>query len=122
MWKVFAFLVTAALARNFVPSDDPNINAFYRNAMQPDTRVSCCGEADAYWADSFEIDKDGEYVAIITDDRVIPQRPSIPVGTRVIIPNEKLANVASQSNPTGHGIVFVNVNLHVFCYFSPGLG
>ena len=30
--------------------------------------LSCCSEADAYWADSFEVD-DGRYVATITDER-----------------------------------------------------
>lgn len=30
--------------------------------------LSCCGEADAHWADSFEVE-DGRYVAIITDER-----------------------------------------------------
>jgi hypothetical protein len=42
----------------------------------------CCGEADAYWADTFE-EQDGKYVAIITDDRLDAplHRPHRDVGS-----------------------------------------
>lgn len=110
-------LVSLVLVRYFVPSDDLDLAKFYLAAKQPDTGVSCCGEADAYYADQFDITQDGQYVAIVTDDRVIPNRPEIPVGTRVIIPNEKLNKVPV--NPTGHGIVFLGYGRIVYCYFSP---
>ena len=43
-----------------------HIRQWFQGLRQPDNpRVSCCGEADAYEADLFEIDKD-RYVAIIT--------------------------------------------------------
>ena len=43
---------------------DSEIVAWYRNLKMPDApTVSCCGEADAYWADSFEV-QDGKYVAL----------------------------------------------------------
>ena len=38
-------------------------------------------------------------------------------GTEVEIPNHKLK--WDRSNPTGHGIVFLNRNGHVFCYVQP---
>lgn len=99
---------------------DPAIREWYEHLMMPDMpRISCCGEADSYYADSFETSKDGEYVAIITDDR--PDEPlkrkHVPVGTRIVIPNNKLNK---DSNPTGHGIVFLSRGDYVFCYIAPG--
>ena len=45
------------------------VRQWFQKLMQPDNPLmSCCGEADAYWADSFEVD-DGRYVATITDER-----------------------------------------------------
>lgn len=96
----------------------PEVRQWFRGLMQPDQpMVSCCGEADAYYADSFEVDGD-QYVAIITDERDIPGRPHIAPGTRVIIPNHKLKYDAG--NPTGHGIVFMNTAGSVYCYIVPG--
>jgi hypothetical protein len=41
--------------------------------MQPDVpNASCCGEADAYWANEIHV-RDGNTYAIITDDR--PNEP-----------------------------------------------
>ena len=94
------------------------VREWYRKLMQPDyPNTSCCGEADAYHADSFESGPNG-YIAIITDDRVIPGRAQVPVGTRVPIPNHKLKYDAG--NPTGHGVVFLGSNGQVFCYIAPG--
>lgn len=46
----------------------PEIAKWFRGLMQPDNPgIPCCGEADAYWAESFEM-KNGEYVAIVTDE------------------------------------------------------
>jgi hypothetical protein len=96
----------------------PEVRAWYRELMQPDNpNVSCCGEADAYWADSFEV-LDGKYVAIITDTRDVPDRPTIPPGTRVVVPNHKLK--FDRGNPTGHGVIFMNTNATVYCYVVPG--
>src|SRR5262249_8782383 len=65
---------------------DPVIASWFKNLRQPDApSVSCCGESDAYYADSFEIDGD-KYVAIITDERPDGPlaRPHIPPGTRIV--------------------------------------
>jgi hypothetical protein len=99
---------------------DPAIRAWYRALMQPDNpTTSCCGEADAYWADSYEVDGD-KYVAIITDAR--PDEPlrrrHIDVGTKIVVPNHKLKY--DQSNPTGHGIIFLSTGDFVYCYVAPG--
>ena len=99
---------------------DPAIRDWYRSLMQPDMPLSsCCGEADAYWADSYQTDGD-RYVAIITDPR--PDGPlhrrHIDIGTKFVVPNHKLKYDAS--NPTGHGIIFLNTYDFVLCYVPPG--
>src|SRR5690348_12905507 len=60
---------------------DPAISAWFKNLMQPDApTIPCCGKADAYWADSYEV-KGDQYVAIVTDTRPDEplHRPHIPV-------------------------------------------
>lgn len=99
---------------------DPAIRAWYQALMQPDLpTASCCGEADAYWADSYEVAGD-QYVAIITDPR--PDEPlrrkHMDIGTRIVVPNHKLK--FDQSNPTGHGVIFLSRTDFVFCYVAPG--
>ena len=50
-------------------SVDPSVSKWYKSLMMPDNpTISCCGGADAYYADLFENDGD-RYVAIITDTR-----------------------------------------------------
>jgi len=109
---------SSALAIHYLP-ERYEIEHWYQSLMMPDRpELSCCGVADAYWADEFE-DKDGHYIAIITDDRNVPLRKPIPLGTRIPIPDNKLPNTAlQQPNPTGHGIVFMNYG-SVYCYFPP---
>jgi len=118
----FGFLIGAADARDNGQWESANseIREWYQALMQPDNpAASCCGEADAYWADSFEVDGD-KYVAIITDPR--PDEPlrrkHIDVGTRIVVPNHKLKY--DKSNPTGHGIIFLSRADYVYCYVAPG--
>jgi hypothetical protein len=100
---------------------DATVRAWYRELMQPDNpMMSCCGEADAYYADIFEM-RDDQYVAIITDTRddAALGRPHIPAGTKVVVPNHKLK--FDRGNPTGHGVIFViSSTLNVLCYIVPG--
>jgi hypothetical protein len=70
--------------------------------------ASCCGEADAYYADKYKVDGD-KFYAIITDDRVIEGRPKVAVGTEILIPN-KVIDIFRQGNPTGHTIMFLLVD------------
>lgn len=78
-----------------------NIRAWFQSLMQPDNPAqSCCGEADAFEADQFEVEGD-HYVAIITDGRNL-----IAPGTRIPVPNKKVQ--WTKGNPTGHGIIFLS--------------
>lgn len=84
--------------------------------MQPDQpEYSCCGTADAYWADVTEV-KDGKVIAVITDDR--PDGPvgrrHVPVGTRIVVPQNKIK--WDRGNPTGHIVIFLNYSRQVLCY------
>jgi hypothetical protein len=111
----FGLLMNVASARDFGQWEgtDPAV----RQSDNP--AVSCCGEADAYWADSFEVDGD-KYVAIVTDSRPDAplRRKHVDVGTKIVVPNHKLKY--DQSNPTGHGIIFLSSGDYVYCYVAPG--
>lgn len=118
----FGCLIGVAYARDLGQweSGDSGIREWYQALMQPDNpAASCCGEADAYWADAFEVDGD-RYVAIIADAR--PDEPlrrrHLDIGTRIVVPNYKLKY--DQSNPTGHGIIFLSPGQYVYCYVAPG--
>jgi hypothetical protein len=122
---VLSGLVHSAIAReggNWAATPR-NVREWFATLMQPDNpAVSCCGEADAYWADKYEVDGD-EYVAIITDDRdeIYDEkvgRATREVGTRVPVPNRKLK--WDDGNPTGHGVVFLSTGGSVICYLPPG--
>jgi hypothetical protein len=95
-------------------SDSPApVRQWFQSLMQPDNPyVSCCGEADAFEADTFEIEGD-HYVAIITDGKGV-----LPPGSRIAIPNQKMK--WDKGNPTGHGIVFIGTRGEVYCYVTPG--
>jgi hypothetical protein len=119
---IFGYLNTGVNARDLGQWEavDPEIRQWYQALMQPDVpTASCCGEADAYWADELHV-RDGKTYAIITDDRPdAPRgRPHLDIGTEIEIPNNKLK--WDKSNPTGHGVVFLSRNLYVFCYVQPG--
>lgn len=95
---------------------DPAIREWYQALMQPDNpSASCCGEADAYWADEIHV-RNGKTYATITDDRPDAPlgRPHVESGTVVEIPNHKLK--WDKANPTGHGVVFLSRQGFVFCY------
>ena len=91
--------------------------------MRPDNpHMPCCGLADAYWADSYEVNGN-QYVAIITDTRdekPLGRTQHIEAGTRVAVPNSKIK--WDRGNPTGHGIIFIGYGGEVYCYLPPGGG
>ena len=99
----------------------PHIRQWFQKLMQPDNKsTSCCGEADAYEADSFEVEGD-HYVAIVTNGAgdLAHGKPEIPNGTRIAVPNHKMK--WDDGNPTGHGILFLQVGTNqVYCYITPG--
>lgn len=99
---------------------DNDISQWIRSLMQPDNpMISCCGDADAYWADSFKV-KDGQTIATITDTRDDDPlgRPHRPFGTEFAIPDYKMKWDAG--NPTGHGWLFLSYDGQVYCYVTPG--
>src|SRR5579872_3609088 len=87
-------ITTSAFARDEGQwsNTDPALLEWYETLMQPDNpKVSCCGEADAYWADELHV-RDGKTFATITDDRPDRplHRPHVDVGKQIEIPNRKL--------------------------------
>lgn len=89
------------------------VRQWFQSLMQPDNPyMSCCGEADAFEADTFEIEGD-HYVAIITDGKGV-----LPPGTRIPVPIQKMKWDAG--NPTGHGIIFIGNARQLYCYVAPG--
>ena len=96
-----------------LPAVPNNVRTWYKGLTQPDNpKTSCCGEADAFEADSFEVVGD-HYVAIITNGR-----GDFPTGARILVPNNKMK--WDSGNPTGHGIIFIGSDAHVLCYVTPG--
>jgi hypothetical protein len=111
--------VLAALASAHARDDgqwgdaSQEVRRWFQSLMQPDhPALSCCGEADAFEADTFEVDGD-HYVAVITSGKGI-----VPNGTRVEVPNEKMKWDAG--NPTGHGILFLGRGMTPICCVTPG--
>src|SRR4051812_9399632 len=79
LW-LFLASVRPSLAHDL---DHPEFDAWYAELRQPDNpTASCCGKADAYWCDDYYA-KDGKAFCKITDDRVVPHRPPVPVGTEI---------------------------------------
>lgn len=112
----FAFGVVLLWAFHSVARDwseqPANIRQWFQSLMQPDApSVSCCGEADAFEADAFEVEGD-HYIAIITDGRGV-----LPNGMRVVVPNGKMKWDAG--NPTGHGVIFIGTGGSLYCYVAP---
>ena len=121
---VFVLSICKAPARDLGQWDsvDPLHRQWFNELKQPDNpALSCCGEADAYWADSYEVNGN-QYVAIITDTRDDEplHRSHVENGMRVAVPNSKIK--WDSGNPTGHGIIFISVSGQVYCYLPPGGG
>ena len=113
------FGLLAALLIGSVRAHDvshPELDDWYHGLMRPDApSSSCCGLADAYWADEIHV-RDGKTFATITDDREDAPlgRPHVPVGTVIEVPDEKLK--WDRANPTGHAIIFLSVQGFVWCF------
>src|SRR6266403_38552 len=110
---ILILLCAPALAHD---PEHPELNDWYHSLMRPDApESSCCGLADAYWADEVHV-RGGKTFATITDDREDAPlgRPHVAVGTVIEVPNEKLK--WDKANPTGHAIVFLSVQGFVWCF------
>ena len=109
-----AMIASADARDNGQWSNSPaTIRQWFQSLTQPDDpSMSCCGVADAFEADTFEVEGD-HYVAIITDGKGV-----LPNGTRIAVPNSKMK--WDQGNPTGHGIIFIGAAGALYCYVAPG--
>ena len=87
------------------------IHQWFQSPMQPTIRT-CRAAADAFEADTFEVEGD-HYIAVVTGGKGV-----IAPGTRIPVPNEKMKWDAG--NPTGHGIIFLGSQGQVYCYVAPG--
>lgn len=94
----------------------PENKEWYDTLMMPDNPgVRCCGEDDEYRCEAFV--RNGETWCRVVDDRVIPNRPVVAVGTEIFIPPHKYKY--DQGNPTGHTLVFgrpQGEDFHVYCF------
>jgi hypothetical protein len=119
------FMLLPVFARDNGQWENSDLAIYYwfQGLMRPDyPRSPCCGEADAYWADGVDV-KDGQVIAIITDTRLDEPlgRDHVPVGTRIVVPPEKLK--WDSGNPTGHFVIFLGSDRTgsdrtVYCYVT----
>ena len=105
----------------------PQIAEWMGSLMQPDTvksgsPYSCCGEADAYWADDVHVatGHNGEkfIIARITDtrdDAQLGNRQHEELGTEYVVPANKIVGFEQRlrGNPTGHTVIFLAAQLWV---------
>lgn len=116
------------------PKEVEDCKAWISEVKVPGGGGRCCGEGDSYIADGFKRTEKG-FVAIIT--REYPHEdvddgeggtvrvPGAPIGTEIVIPNDKINEAYKDGNPTGHGIIFMgyqgDTGWTVYCYFGPTL-
>lgn len=113
LWAVIVIFYAFGAAAH---DNEPTHDQWYRDLKQPDNpSVPCCGLADAYWADVVRV-RDGRSYAVVTDDREDAPlgRHHVPLGKEIEIPKEKLKWDAG--NPTGHAVIFLNINDVAMCY------
>lgn len=112
---LIVFLVHAAFARDLGQwkDADPELRAWYQSLIQPDSGISCCGEADSYWCD--EGARGQQVICTINDsrdDNALKRHP-IPNGTVIEIPPNKINR---DPNPTGRAVVFMSTAGYVWCF------
>ncbi len=95
--------------------------------------VNCCGEADAYEADDFEVDTAGNLWGVLTcndpkDCEEVANKVVRNPGEKFRIPRDKLLLSHDPVNDTGHGWIWISPSSTdedglpvVFC-FTPGAG
>lgn len=126
-----ALFLGSVHAKNLGQFDSDTDRAkWFRDLKQPDSpSVSCCGESDAYYCDELHSATNLETnettnSCIITDDRDDAPlgRVHVPIGTEIVIPNQKMmtGNQIFGENPTGHNIVFLSSARFVWCFVLAG--
>ena len=135
LFSFCSILVMALWLRSSYARDDghwpervgPQIAEWMGSLMQPDavkngSGYSCCGEADAYWADDVHVATglNGEkfIIARITDTRDDAQlagRQHEEVGTEYVIPPNKIVGFEQRlrRNPTGHTVIFLAARVRI---------
>jgi hypothetical protein len=126
-WRVILYGLTALLLAGFAllgytvfarahDHARPELDHWYNTLMMPDNpSVRCCGKNDEYRCEAFV--RNGETWCRVIDDRVIPNRPPVAIGTEILIPPHKYK--FDQGNPTGHTVVFGrpgNGDFLVYCF------
>lgn len=109
---------------------DAGNRAWVARQRQKLSGVSCCGDADMYFADAIKVipgDGAGQLFAVITDTR--PDAPlnreHRDVGTMFEVPTARYNDARRDPNLTGHGIIFIGhdpatLEAVVLCYFDNG--
>jgi len=119
MAALIAYMFMVPFPHAFGHDRDTSHDGWYMSLKMPDQpNSSCCGIADAYWCDDISVEK-GKTFCKITDDQDIPQRPKLPMGTKIEIPDYKLKweqDGKPIGNPTGHSIVFLSSGGLVYCF------
>ena len=96
---------------------DPAQREWFDGLMHPDNpNRRCCGLADAYWADSYEV-KDNQYIAIITDERDDEplRRPHIENGRRLSYPIARSSGIAATRPGTALSLSAMVLRFIVTC-------
>lgn len=127
---LLAYMYSARLAhsRDLGQWDDVNHDAatrdWFKKLMRPPPfqEMSCCAEADAYYADEVHV-RDGKTFATITDDRPDDPlgRPHVAVGTEIEVTADRLK--WDRGNPTGHNVIFLGGGAYghwVYCFVQNG--
>jgi len=113
-------------------SDDPQMQKWFNEAPVK----KCCSLADGFEADLFENTRDGGVWVIITDsgdpvcwdsldyseddgagELVHSCRRDLPDQRRFYVTNDQIR--WTPPNPTGHGVLFIDYQNKVLCYFWP---
>lgn len=110
-------VIGAAFCRDLGQWNDPEMAAWYRSLKQPDTGISCCGEADSWYCS--EHAQETQVYCVIDDERDDEKlmRRHIDNGTRIDIPPNKLNR---DPNRAGRAIVFLSSGGYVYCFISAG--
>src|SRR3954463_13668727 len=106
-----AFLVTCFIRPSYGrdlgqwENTDPEISAWYRSLKQPDSPLSCCGEADSYYCS--EHARGAQVYCIVDDERddATLKRMHVENGTEIKIPTHK---INKDANKIGRAIVFLS--------------
>jgi hypothetical protein len=106
--KVWSVILVAFV---LVHSDDVPFADWMMSLQRPDVGGPCCGPADQFYVDDYEVDPDGDgFVAHIAGEE-----------KTIHIPANKV--IWDRVNPTGRGVLFRSLSMSGYIYcFVPGSG